>query len=131
MEARKDHKKYPLLRNLQFSPIKEEDEQYVVLWDASKISSEKLILPLKFGAPMAEWLRGDFGRQAERQVLGSKLLDQGFFKRQWIEGRFREHLEGRRDHALHLWMLFNLTAWYDHWIEGAVKTTGEVAKAGP
>ena len=48
MEARKDHKKYPLLRNLQFSPIKEEDEQYVVLWDASKISSEKLILPLDY-----------------------------------------------------------------------------------
>ncbi len=48
MEARKDHKKYPLLRNLQFSPIKEEDEQYVVLWDASKISSEKLILPLNY-----------------------------------------------------------------------------------
>ncbi len=72
-----------------------------------------------FGAPMREWLRGDFGRQAERRVLGSKLLDQGFFERQWIEGRFREHLEGHRDHALHLWMLFNLTSWYDHWIEGA------------
>ena len=29
----KDPKQHPLLRNLQFSPIKEGEEQYVVLWD--------------------------------------------------------------------------------------------------
>ncbi|MFO0773797.1 MAG: AmmeMemoRadiSam system protein B [Nitrospiraceae bacterium] len=38
----------PILRNLQYSPIKEQDEQYMVLWDPSGLSAEKLILPLNY-----------------------------------------------------------------------------------
>lgn len=38
----------PSLRNLQYSPIKEQDEQYVVLWDPSGLSREKLVLPLNY-----------------------------------------------------------------------------------
>lgn len=38
----------PTLRNLQYSPIKEQDEQYIVLWDPSGLSQEKLILPLNY-----------------------------------------------------------------------------------
>ena len=44
----KDPKQHPLLRNLQFSPIKEGEEQYVVLWDPSGLSKEKLVLPLNY-----------------------------------------------------------------------------------
>ncbi len=38
----------PMLRNLQYSPIKEQDEQYIVLWDPTGLSQEKLILPLNY-----------------------------------------------------------------------------------
>ena len=38
----------PLLRNLQFSPLKEGDDQYVLLWDPSGLSTEKLIVPLSY-----------------------------------------------------------------------------------
>ncbi len=44
----KDPKQHPLLRNLQFSPIKEGEEQYIVLWDPSGLSKEKLVLPLNY-----------------------------------------------------------------------------------
>jgi hypothetical protein len=44
----KDPKQYPLLRNLQFSPIKEGEDQYVVLWDPTGLSKEKLVLPLNY-----------------------------------------------------------------------------------
>src|SRR6476619_2474036 len=44
----KDPKQYPVLRNLQFSPIKEGEEQYVLLWDPSGLSKEKLVLPLNY-----------------------------------------------------------------------------------
>ena len=44
----KDPKQHPILRNLQFSPIKESEEQYVVLWDPSGLSKEKLVLPLNY-----------------------------------------------------------------------------------
>lgn len=39
---------YPLLRNLQFSPIRENDEQYVLLWDPTGLTAEKLIVPLNY-----------------------------------------------------------------------------------
>jgi MEMO1 family protein len=44
----KDPKQYPLLRNLQFSPIKQGEEQYVVLWDPTGLGKEKLVLPLSY-----------------------------------------------------------------------------------
>ncbi len=44
----KDPKKYPTLRNLQFSPIRENNEQYIVLWDPTGLSKDKLILPLSY-----------------------------------------------------------------------------------
>lgn len=46
--AVKDSKKFPLLRNLQFSPLKQGEEQYIVLWDPSGLSAEKLIVPLSY-----------------------------------------------------------------------------------
>lgn len=44
----KDPNQYPLLRNLQFSPIKEGEEQFIVLWDPTGLSKEKLVLPLNY-----------------------------------------------------------------------------------
>lgn len=42
----KDAAQYPVLRNLQFSPITQGDDQLIVLWDPSGLSKEKLVLPL-------------------------------------------------------------------------------------
>jgi MEMO1 family protein len=44
----KDPKQFPVLRNLQFSPIKEGEEQYIVLWDPTGLGKEKLVLPLNY-----------------------------------------------------------------------------------
>ncbi|HEU4683130.1 MAG TPA: AmmeMemoRadiSam system protein B [Nitrospira sp.] len=44
----KDPKQYPVLRNLQFSPIKEGEDQFIVLWDPSGLSKEKLVIPLNY-----------------------------------------------------------------------------------
>jgi hypothetical protein len=46
--ATNDPKQCPALRNLQFSPIKEGEEQYMVLWDPTGLSKEKLVLPLNY-----------------------------------------------------------------------------------
>jgi asparagine synthase (glutamine-hydrolysing) len=69
-----------------------------------------------FAAPMADWLRGDFGQRAEACVLTSPLLERGFLNRDHIARHFRDHIEGRCDNALHLWTLYNLTTWYNKWI---------------
>src|SRR5574341_958498 len=38
----------PVVRNLQYSPFKEGEQQYVVLWDPSGLSAERLIVPLNY-----------------------------------------------------------------------------------
>ena len=68
-----------------------------------------------FGAPMREWLRGDFGRAAERTVMHSALRSEGFFDYQHISTMFRRHRDGE-DFSLPLWTLYNLTAWFDRWV---------------
>lgn len=72
-----------------------------------------------FGAPMSQWMKGDFGRHVEKSVMSSRLLDRGYFERDHIRGLFNDHYSGRRDNGLYLWTLFNLTAWYDYWIDGS------------
>ena len=72
-----------------------------------------------FGAPMADWLRGDFGRQAEFAVMSSALLRRGYFNIGYIRKLFKDHHEGCRDTSLYIWTLFNLTSWYDYWVCGS------------
>ncbi|MHC8509944.1 MAG: asparagine synthase (glutamine-hydrolyzing) [Rhodospirillales bacterium] len=69
-----------------------------------------------FGAPAAEWLRGPFGHDAEAQILSSELTREGPLNGDYIRARFADHRAGKADNALHLWVLFNLAAWHDHWI---------------
>jgi asparagine synthase (glutamine-hydrolysing) len=71
-----------------------------------------------FGAPMREWLRGEFGREAEATITGSRLRREGIFDYTHIGDMFRRHRSGE-DLSLPLWTLYNLTAWYDHWIGGS------------
>lgn len=71
-----------------------------------------------FGAPMSEWLRGDFGRRVERDLLQSRLMQERYFNREFVERLCRDHLSGRSDYSLYIWALFNLTAWFDFWVDG-------------
>jgi asparagine synthase (glutamine-hydrolysing) len=70
-----------------------------------------------FGAPMSQWLKGDFGRYVHGQVMESGLLRRGFFDRAYVQSLFDGHFSDRRDNSLYIWTLFNLTAWYDYWID--------------
>jgi asparagine synthase (glutamine-hydrolysing) len=70
-----------------------------------------------FAAPMSQWLKGKFGEEAQAQLLASRLLDRGYFNLDYIKGLFHDHRSGRRDNSLYIWTLFNLTSWYDFWIE--------------
>jgi len=77
-----------------------------------------------FGAPMSDWLRGEFGRQAEARILGSGLMQRGFFKIEYVKKLIDEHRSGQSDNGLYIWTLFNLTAWYDYWIDTASEQQG-------
>jgi asparagine synthase (glutamine-hydrolysing) len=75
-----------------------------------------------FGAPMSQWLHSDFGRQAEASILRSRLLERGFFNVDYIKDLFADHRSRRRDNALYIWTIFNLSTWYDYWIDGRTAT---------
>lgn len=80
-----------------------------------------------FGAPMADWLRGSFGERVERELFGSGLMRRGFFNHDYVRQLFANHRSKRHDTSLQIWTLYNLTAWYDYWIDGKGVSTGAVA----
>jgi len=72
-----------------------------------------------FAAPASEWLREDFGREAQDMVLGSRLTQpSGPLRGDYIKKAFEDHRNGTMDNALHLWVILNLTAWHDRWVDG-------------
>lgn len=70
-----------------------------------------------FGAPMSQWLKGDFGRYVQSKMMDSGLLKRGFLNRDYVQSLFDGHFNDRRDNSLYIWTLFNLTAWFDYWID--------------
>lgn len=71
-----------------------------------------------FDVPMAAWLRGSFGRKAEDEIAQSELMQRGFFDVSFIRRMFKEHRDGRANWAQQIWTIYNLVAWYNHWIAG-------------
>ncbi len=71
-----------------------------------------------FNAPMAEWLRGEFGAKAEQEILGSAILSEIGFDKPAIAAMIKDHRTGKRDRSLPIWVLYNLTSWHSHWVGG-------------
>jgi asparagine synthase (glutamine-hydrolysing) len=69
-----------------------------------------------FGSPMEEWLRGDFGREAQSAVRSSALAERRLLDYDVVDGLFAAHRRGRGDWSKHLWNLYCVSRWYDRWI---------------
>src|SRR5262249_19797810 len=69
-----------------------------------------------FGAPLKEWLRGELYGEAFSSVMHSRLREENLLAYDLVERLFLQHRSSRRDHSWHLWTLYNLSRWYDHWI---------------
>jgi asparagine synthase (glutamine-hydrolysing) len=72
-----------------------------------------------FGAPMVEWLRGEFGRSVEADLAKSRFFDCFPARRAAILDMLKRHREGSADFALYIWTFYNAVAWFDSWIDGA------------
>ena len=70
-----------------------------------------------FGAPMSEWLRGGFGDSVRNKIMNSTLIERFGFNKEFIDILFKAHKSNTTDYASHIWSLYNLTAWYDKWID--------------
>jgi len=71
-----------------------------------------------FGAPVAEWFRGDLGTRAQQEIRSSSLAERGLLDYARIDELWAEHRSGRMDWSFQLWNLYNVSAWHDHWVAG-------------
>jgi asparagine synthase (glutamine-hydrolysing) len=71
-----------------------------------------------FGTPMEEWLRGEFGLEAQDVIRRSSLAERGLLNYDRIDAMFAAHRAGRGDWHKHLWNLYSVSAWHDRWIAG-------------
>ncbi len=70
-----------------------------------------------FGAPMVQWLRGDFGRAVEAEIRATRLFERFPARREMVLDMLRRHREGRADFALYVWTFYNAVAWFDWWVD--------------
>jgi len=66
-----------------------------------------------FSVPLSNWLRGPLREWAEELLSEKKLLDQGFFKPEIIEKKWKEHLKGNKDYSSELWAILMFQSWLE------------------
>ncbi len=71
-----------------------------------------------FGAPVAEWFRGELGSRAQREIRASTLAERGLLDYGRIDQLWEAHRSGRANWSFQLWNLYNVSAWHDHWVAG-------------
>jgi asparagine synthase (glutamine-hydrolysing) len=70
-----------------------------------------------FGAPMVQWLRGDFGKAMRAELQASRFFERFPASRKAVVDMLDRHREGRADFALYVWTVYNAVAWFDYWVD--------------
>jgi len=68
-----------------------------------------------FSAPVAQWFREELASECRRVVLDGRIHERAYFNRDFIRRMLDRHQDGRSDHAVPLWNLYNLALWYEAW----------------
>ncbi len=63
-----------------------------------------------FSVPLASWLRGPLRERLQSALSGPALADTGYFEPAALQGLYRRHQSGQRDHSTPLWMLLMFDA---------------------
>jgi asparagine synthase (glutamine-hydrolysing) len=71
-----------------------------------------------FGVPVREWMLERLGTIIEDSIMESPLRSRGLFDYSYIKHLIEEHRRHSINYSFWIWSLFNLTLWYDRWIEG-------------
>ncbi|HEX2228882.1 MAG TPA: asparagine synthase (glutamine-hydrolyzing) [Candidatus Binatia bacterium] len=71
-----------------------------------------------FSFPLAYWMRGELGGLIEGLLLGSRLAEEGYFRRDYMLELLQQHRAGLVDHNYRLWILLNLELWWRMYLDG-------------
>ncbi len=82
-----------------------------------------------FGVPIGAWLRGPLRDWGEALLTPSRLRAEGYFDELAVGRRWREHLEGRKDHTPELWSILMFQAWLDAERSRSLSVSGEEGRA--
>lgn len=74
-----------------------------------------------FGVPVNEWMLDRLGGFVEETLLNSPLRRRELFDYGFVKRLLDEHRSGRMNYGFFLWSLFNLSLWYERWIDGAAQ----------
>jgi len=70
-----------------------------------------------FGAPMVQWLRGDFGAAMRAELQSTRFFERFPASRKAVVDMLDRHREGRAEFALYVWTIYNAVAWFDYWVD--------------
>ena len=68
-----------------------------------------------FAIPIAAWLRDPLRDWAQELLSESRLKREGFFAADEVQGIWRQHLHGWRDHYQLLWSFLMFQSWAEDW----------------
>jgi asparagine synthase (glutamine-hydrolysing) len=71
-----------------------------------------------FGVPVNDWMLDRLGTVIEDSIMESPLRGRDLFDYRYIKHLIDEQRAHKTNYSFFLWSLFNLTLWYDRWIEG-------------
>jgi asparagine synthetase B (glutamine-hydrolysing) len=66
---------------------------------------------------VSEWFREELGEKAQREIRGSALRERGLIDYDHVDELWAAH-RGGQEWSFQLWNLYNVSAWYDHWVAG-------------
>ena len=118
-----DHRLVEYTMSLPMSlKIKGGMPKYILKKAAEGIIPRDIIYRRKvgFGAPVSDWFRNYLSSYAAEGILDSKLRREALFDYDAVKGMLDAHSSGETDHGLPLWLLFNLSRWYDYWVDGSL-----------
>jgi asparagine synthase (glutamine-hydrolysing) len=69
-----------------------------------------------FGAPVAEWFKGELGRRVQQQIRASSFAERGLLDYDRIDEMWAAHRRGPVNWAFHLWSIYNVSVWHDYWV---------------
>jgi asparagine synthase (glutamine-hydrolysing) len=66
-----------------------------------------------FEVPVGEWIKGPLRPWAEELLNGRRIKQEGYFDADAVQGRWQDHVSGKRDSTTAIWSVLMFQAWLD------------------
>jgi len=99
--------------------IQGSDRKVVLKKAAASILPAEVLTRKKrgFAVPLADWFRGPLRGLVVDTLQSTRARQRGYLDARFVDRMLAEHLEGRRDHALRLWVLLMFELWHRRYLD--------------